>query len=87
MAATDVENILQYHFKDPALLKEALQADGSTPSLFREDPRKHGNKALAMIGDAILRLVVVNNGIDGGKPLRKSIISASKLHSQTYSRH
>lgn len=73
MAATDIENILQYHFKDPALLNEALQADGSTPSLSKENPRKHGNKALAMIGDAVLRVVVIDHNIVGGKTRRKPI--------------
>lgn len=72
MAVPDIENILQYHFKDPALLNEALQADGSTPSLSKENPRKHGNKALAMIGDAVLRPVVIDDSIVGGKTRRKS---------------
>ncbi|KAK1243570.1 hypothetical protein MKX08_001708 [Trichoderma sp. CBMAI-0020] len=68
MVATDIESILHYHFKDPALLEEALQAAAvSTPSTSQQDPRKHGNKALAMIGDAVLKLVVVDDGIVGGK--------------------
>ncbi|KAL9471553.1 hypothetical protein ACSS6W_009494 [Trichoderma asperelloides] len=66
MADNAIEKILQYHFQDPALLKEVLHADGSTPTLSKDKPREHGNKALAMIGDAVLRLVVVNDGIVGG---------------------
>jgi ribonuclease-3 len=81
MVGTDIENILQYQFKDPALLEEALHANGSIPSTSLKDPRKHRNKALALIGDAILRLVVVSDGIDGGKTLRKSFISSSEKNS------
>ncbi|EHK50582.1 hypothetical protein TRIATDRAFT_83455 [Trichoderma atroviride IMI 206040] len=67
MVATDIQSILQYHFKDPALLKEALHAGSSTSSTSRQGGREHENKALAMIGDAVLRLVVVDDGIVGGK--------------------
>jgi ribonuclease-3 len=71
MANATIEKILQYHFQDPGLLEEALQADGLTPSRSLEDPRTYGNRGLALIGDAILRLVVVNDGIELGKTLSK----------------
>ncbi|KAJ5785507.1 uncharacterized protein N7503_010719 [Penicillium pulvis] len=46
-----VEAILGYEFNDKALLRKALEAAGATMA-------REGNKPLALIGDAILRLVL-----------------------------
>lgn len=62
----EIESILQYEFRDHALLDEALVASGARPSTSRNDARKHGNKCLALIGDTLLRLVIVDDGIIGG---------------------
>ncbi|KAK2684576.1 hypothetical protein QWA68_016807 [Fusarium oxysporum] len=62
----ELEAILQYEFRDPSILKEALLADGAEPANSRSDANKHGNKRLALIGDALLRLVLVDDSIMGG---------------------
>ena len=62
----EVERILQYKFRDHTLLDEALVASGAGPSRSPNDARRHGNKGLALIGDALLRLVIVDDGIIEG---------------------
>ncbi|GLI76636.1 hypothetical protein PoHVEF18_004910 [Penicillium ochrochloron] len=47
----EVEEIIGYEFKDKSLLDRALQAAGF--GLLRE-----GNKPLALIGDATLKLII-----------------------------
>ncbi|KAK4069761.1 uncharacterized protein Triagg1_6891 [Trichoderma aggressivum f. europaeum] len=67
MSNQTVQDILQYQFRDSKLLEEALRAPGTDPGTTRQNPRAHGNKGLAMIGDAVLRLAVVDDGIVDGK--------------------
>ncbi|KAL1967213.1 hypothetical protein VTN77DRAFT_3504 [Rasamsonia byssochlamydoides] len=59
-----VEEIIGYQFNDPAILREALQAAGfysvTMPS------RIDGNKNLALLGDAALKLVLVSDGYKQG---------------------
>ncbi|KAH7184507.1 ribonuclease III domain-containing protein [Fusarium oxysporum] len=62
----ELEAILQYQFRDPSILEEALLADGAEPTNSATDTRKHGNKRLALIGDALLRLVLIDDSIIGG---------------------
>lgn len=62
----ELEAILQYEFRDPSILEEALLADGAEPAISPTDANKHGNKRLALIGDALLRLVLVDDSIIGG---------------------
>jgi ribonuclease-3 len=62
----ELEAILQYQFRDPSILDEALLADGAEPANSATDAKKHGNKRLALIGDALLRLVLVDDSIVGG---------------------
>lgn len=64
-----IENILQYKFRDSVLLDEAITANGAGQSISRANARKHGNKALALIGDALLRLVLVDDGVKQGNTL------------------
>lgn len=52
-----VEEIIGYEFKDKSLLDRALQAAGF--GVLRE-----GNKPLALIGDATLRLVIGTMGYE-----------------------
>ncbi|KAM4055262.1 ribonuclease III domain-containing protein [Hirsutella rhossiliensis] len=67
----EIENILQYQFQDARLLEEALTAADAAPSKPPNNVRKNGNKALALIGDALLRLVVVDDGIAEGATTAK----------------
>ncbi|OBT76529.1 hypothetical protein VF21_05435 [Pseudogymnoascus sp. 05NY08] len=54
---TAAEDVIDYSFIDKELLWEALQAAGSNMA-FRYP---EGNKRLAMIGDAVLKLVVLED--------------------------
>lgn len=49
-----VEKIIKYKFKDHSLLHEALQAAGFLTI--------EGNKGLALVGDSVLRLLIVLDG-------------------------
>ncbi|KAH7117487.1 ribonuclease III domain-containing protein [Dactylonectria macrodidyma] len=66
-----VERIIQYDFKDHALLEEALSAAGASLSVPMNDIERQGNKRLALVGDALLRLVIVDDGIVAGKTTAK----------------
>jgi ribonuclease-3 len=61
------QNHLHYSFKNAGLLEEAFVADGA--AVLRDDvegPRA-GNKRLALIGDAVLRLSVLDEWyLEGG---------------------
>lgn len=58
-----VEEIINYQFTNPKLICEALLAAGSyLPGIVRFS--KDGNKNLALVGDAILQLVLVLDGYD-----------------------
>ncbi|KAH6873605.1 hypothetical protein B0T10DRAFT_533246 [Thelonectria olida] len=59
------------HGKDHALLEEALSAAGASPSVPMNDIERQGNKRLALIGDAVLRMVIVDDGIVAGKTTAK----------------
>lgn len=47
-----VENIIDHHFTGPGLIEEAMQAAGASD--------REGNKRLALVGDAVLRLVILD---------------------------
>ncbi|PGG98473.1 hypothetical protein AJ80_09534 [Polytolypa hystricis UAMH7299] len=54
-----VEQLFGYTFEDPSLLHKALHLAGSGGSL-------DGNKSLAQVGDAVLRLALVSEGYEKG---------------------
>ena len=64
-AHEDVQDILCHSFENVSLIDEALVADGAHEK-SRENARAHGNKGLALIGDALLRLVIVDDCIVAG---------------------
>lgn len=55
-----VEALLGYHFKDSYYLQEALEAPGSGVGSIRGRAITDGNKRLAMVGDKVLGLVLVD---------------------------
>lgn len=55
-----VENIIGYNFSDSLILWEALQAAGSTVRSAGTRRFPDGNKRLAVLGDTILKLVLVS---------------------------
>ena len=57
---TNVENIIKYHFTNSELLKEAMLAAGASTADKRIEGDKQGNKRLALIGDALIRLDIVD---------------------------
>lgn len=73
----EIEYVLQYHFQDHKLLDEALVAAGAGTSAKQSG--KHGKKALALIGDAILRLVLVDDGVLEDKSTGTLLETATQL--------
>ncbi|KAH8753342.1 ribonuclease III domain-containing protein [Diaporthe sp. PMI_573] len=64
--ATSLQNIIDYHFKNDKLLNEAILAAGASVSDVQVDGNKQGNKGLALIGDALIRLAIVDQGYADG---------------------
>jgi hypothetical protein len=62
----DVEELLGYHFSEPNLLKEALMAAGAPASDKHISNEKQDNRRLALVGDAVLRLVLLDNWYKSG---------------------
>lgn len=65
----DLESLqaeLQYHFNNANLLEEALTAAGAAVSDLEVNGPVSGNKRLALIGDAVLRLSVLDEWYPGG---------------------
>lgn len=59
-----VEDLLQYQFRATDLVEEALTAAGvtkSSTSLELVKVRPYSNKRLALLGDALIRLAVVDD--------------------------
>jgi ribonuclease-3 len=83
MEAKDrLQKMLHYDFKDKRILEEALTAAGQTPSRAGMNTRGHGNKALAQVGDALLRLVVVDDAVEAGANTGKPLISVRSRPNQ-----
>ncbi|RTE68249.1 hypothetical protein BHE90_017373 [Fusarium euwallaceae] len=62
-----MERILHRKFQNPNLLEEALVAAGADVQPPMNNTKRQGNKRLALIGDAVLRLTLVDDGIVLGK--------------------
>lgn len=60
-----VEVIISYDFKDPLILWEAIQAPGSIGNYFGRRRLPDGNKRLALLGDSVLKLVLVKEWYKG----------------------
>lgn len=58
----EAQDVIGHRFENTQVLREALSAAGS-PSHAPD-----GNKRLAMLGDSILKFVVLNNWFETGKP-------------------
>jgi hypothetical protein len=71
----ELEALLKYTFVDPDILWEALQAAGNGVAIIGERQLDNdGNKRLALVGDAMLRLALVNKWFgtdaDRSKPIK-----------------
>ena len=67
-AVRGVEAIIDYHFAEPLILWEALQATGN--GLSSAGPRSFpdGNMRLALVGDAILKVALLEEWYAGTEP-------------------
>ena len=59
--STNAEQHLRYEFVDRKLLKNALIAAGSSEQEEDSTLQDGANKRLAMVGDALIRLVIVDD--------------------------
>ena len=59
-----VERVIGHSFNDPLILWEALQAAGSSVRSAGSRRFPDGNKRLAILGDTILKLVLVSRWYD-----------------------
>ncbi|KAL8782412.1 MAG: hypothetical protein Q9213_005415 [Squamulea squamosa] len=66
-AVAGVEAIIGYAFNDKFLLWEALQAAGSNVSIAGNRMIPNGNKRLAVVGNTVLDLVLVERWYGGGQ--------------------
>lgn len=67
-----LEDAIGYHFKNSRLKDEAILAAGASIANPSVDGDPRGNKRLALVGDAVLQLVILQrwykSGADTGRP-------------------
>lgn len=68
VANVAVEAIIGYQFNDPSLLTEALQASGSPVRSAGTRAIPDGNKRLALLGDTVLKLALLDHWYEAGHP-------------------
>ncbi len=63
-----VEMIIDHNFSDKTWLSEALQLQAAGSGLTRAGDRavRDGNKRLALVGDTLLKLILVLDGYNEG---------------------
>jgi hypothetical protein len=71
-STNDLENEIQYYFTDKALLQEALLTSGNDHSCNAVEVGKRANKRLALVGDAVLRLAIVDHWWEQGDSSRRT---------------
>ncbi|KFY92573.1 hypothetical protein V498_04858 [Pseudogymnoascus sp. VKM F-4517 (FW-2822)] len=71
----DVERIIEYHFTNPQLLAEAFEAAGVS------ELHKGGNKRLALVGDALIRLAILDRWFPSGASTKEGSKLVSDLAS------
>lgn len=67
-----IEKIINYSFTKPQLLEEALQAAGASESANGIEGNKDGNKRLALVGDTLIRLLILDEWYPCGSDIGKS---------------
>lgn len=60
-----IEDVIGYHFTNPLLIWEALQAPGSNVVAIGGRRLADGNKRLAVLGDTVLQLAVAEDWFRG----------------------
>ncbi|KAH4303317.1 hypothetical protein HBH64_074150 [Parastagonospora nodorum] len=61
-----IQDRVDYHFHDSTLLREAFLAAGAPISSKDIEGPVKGNKRLALVGDAVLRLAVLDEWFESG---------------------
>lgn len=77
----EVQNIIGYTFEDHFILWEALQAPGSITRLFGRRNMPDGNKRLAILGDTIMKLVLIEEWYEGAEDRGKNQIPIHRPYS------
>ena len=79
-----LQDILHYHFSDDTLLREALEVAGACDQPGAITGNNEGNKRLALLGDAVIRLLILDGWYLKKTPIREYLTrkSASRM---TYS--
>ncbi|KFY02397.1 hypothetical protein V494_00072 [Pseudogymnoascus sp. VKM F-4513 (FW-928)] len=62
----DVERIIKYHFTSPHIFEEAFEAAGVSELNKGVTGQRHGNKRLALVGDALIRLAILDRWFPSG---------------------
>lgn len=83
--STNAEQFIAYAFTDRSLLKQALVAAGSHELKNIYQQHDGANKALAMVGDALIRLIIVDQWYSGqGSRGARSITNFKSLNTDPY---
>src|SRR5438034_6241264 len=71
-----IEAIIDYHFTDSQLLAEALQVTGTATSFAGHRP---SNRRLALLGDALLRLAILDEWYPKGTSIGRTYFYAVNM--------
>ena len=78
-----ISAVTEYRFQDRSLLGEAFEAAGSGIRYMGNRTITDGNKRLAIVGDTVLKLVLVMEWFPSGQPRCKPARSTSQcFHSR-----
>ena len=69
-----IEKTCGYHFHESSLLLEVLQANGSGITQIGNRNVRKGNRKLALVGDAVLKLAILVDGFPTGRPCSNFLI-------------
>jgi ribonuclease-3 len=69
--SNDVEATIGYQFTNRSLLEEALVTAGNEHPCNKTEVGKPANKRLALVGDAVLRLAIVDRWWEQGDTSRR----------------
>lgn len=68
---SDLASKIKYHFTNKELLQEALLTAGNDHSCNAVEVGKPANKRLALLGDTVLRLAIVDHWWEQGDSSRR----------------
>lgn len=69
-----IQEVTGYHFANPSLLWEALQAAGSGVLSIGGRAVSEGNKRLALLGDAALKLGLLSDWYEKNQPRGECVL-------------